>query len=206
VSSYLFFSIAILAISILILILWSILDPWTWVRKVTSELPAETYGKCTSKYFWAWFGPLVALLFFAESLTMYFAWKTADIPNDFRDSGAVMYASFAQIQSWAIGVPMLAVLGTSSADATYFGRIFLIWIFAVSSVVVVVGPKVINAYRIRRNPELGRPKNRVHVSGISNPVAPHYQAILSTNTASSVVLHRSSSRDDDDEAARFTME
>jgi hypothetical protein len=133
---------------------------------------------------------------------MYFAWKTADIPNDFRDSGAVMYASFAQIQSWAIGVPMLAVLGTSSADATYFGRIFLIWIFAVSSVVVVVGPKLISAYRIRRNPELGRPKNRVHVSGLSNPVSPQYNSILSTNS-SSVVLQRLSSQDDD-EASRFT--
>ena len=61
---------------------------------------------------------------------------------------------------------MIAVLGTSSADATYFGRIFLIEIFAVSSVVVVVGPKVIKAIRIRRNPELGRTKGRVNVTGI----------------------------------------
>ena len=97
---------------------------------------------------------------------MYFAWKTEDVPEDFRDSTAVAYACFAQLQSWSIGVPMIAVLGTSSADATYFGRIFLIEIFAVSSVVVVVGPKVIKAIRIRRNPELGRTKGRVNVTGI----------------------------------------
>jgi hypothetical protein len=170
-----------------ILIVWTILDPWTWVRKITSEIPSERYGQCTSNHFWAWFGPLVALLFVAEMATLYFAWKTVDVPNDFRDSGAVMYASFAQIQSITIGVPMLAVLGTSSADATYFGRIFLIWIFAVSSVVVVVGPKVINAYRIRRNPELGRAKSRVHVSGLSNPVQSsngNYQPIMSSNIGS----------------------
>jgi hypothetical protein len=100
---------------------------------------------------------------------MYFAWKTADLPDDFRDSGAVMYASFAQIQSWAIGVPILAVLGSSSADATYFGRIFVIWIFAVSSVVVVVGPKLYTAWKIRRNPEIGKKKDRVHISGLQNP-------------------------------------
>ena len=177
-------SLALLAVSISILIAWTVVDPWTWVRKVTSELPAERYGQCTSKYFAAWFGPLVLLLFVAEVLTMYFAWKTADIPNDFRDSGAVMYASFAQIQSWAIGVPMLVVLGTSSSDATYFGRIFLIWIFAVSSVVVVVGPKLINAYRIRRNPELGKVKSRVHVSGLmSGPASSsnYVPAVSSSN-------------------------
>jgi hypothetical protein len=180
-------SLALLAVSISILIAWTIVDPWTWVRKVTSELPAERYGQCTSKYFAAWFGPLVLLLCVAEVLTMYFAWKTADVPNDFRDSGAVMYASFAQIQSWAIGVPMLIVLGTSSSDATYFGRIFLIWIFAVSSVVVVVGPKLINSFRIRRNPELGRAKSRVHVSGLSAPSSSsNYVPVMSSNNGSEI--------------------
>lgn len=66
---------------------------------------------------------------------------------------------------------MLAVLGTSSADATYFGRVFLIEIFAVSSVVVVVGPKLVRAIQIRRNPELGRKKGRVNVTGIYQPTS-----------------------------------
>jgi len=91
------------------------------------------------------------------------------VPEDFRDSGAIMYACFAQLQSWSIGVPMLIVLGTSSAEATYFGRIFLIEIFAVSSVVVVIAPKVIKAIRIRRNPELGKNKGRVNVTGVYQP-------------------------------------
>lgn len=111
---------------------------------------------------------------------MYFAWKTADVPDDFRDSGAVMYASFAQMQSWAFGVPMLAVLGSSSAEATYFGRICLIWIFAVSSVVVVVGPKLIAAYRMRRNPTLGQRKDRVRVSGLTGPMtSSHFSTHIS---------------------------
>ena len=153
-----------------ILILWTVIDPWSWERNVTIEIPAETYGKCQSQHFWVWFGPLIGLLFFAETLTMYFAWKTTDIPDDFRDSGAVMYASFAQIQSWAFGLPMLAVLGTSSSEATYFGRICLIWIFAVSSVVVVVGPKLVKAIRIRRNPNLQIRSDRVRISGL--PLTP----------------------------------
>ena len=163
--------IAILSICIIILILWTVLDPWTWERSVTSDIPAESYGKCTSQNFWAFFGPLLAILFFAGALTMYFAWKTSDVPDDFRDSGAVLYASFAQLQSWAIGVPMLAVLVSSSSNATYFGRVFVIWIFAISSVAVVVMPKLIKAIRIRRNPALGRRTERVRVSGLYNPLS-----------------------------------
>ena len=143
---------------LIILIVWSVLDPWTWKRSVIQQIPPISYGKCTCQYFWVWFGPLIGLLFFAEGLTMYFAWKTNDLPDDFRDSGAVMYASFAQMQSWAFGVPVLSVLGSSSSEATYFGRICLIWIFAVSSVVVVVGPKLVTAFRTRRNPAFGQKK------------------------------------------------
>ena len=98
--------VALLAITMTVLVAWTVVDPWTWHRELIVEIPAETYGKCTSKHTWAFFGPLVGVLFFAELLTMFFAWKTADVPEDFRDSGAVMYACFAQIQAWAIGVPM----------------------------------------------------------------------------------------------------
>jgi gamma-aminobutyric acid type B receptor len=158
--------VALLVITMSILIAWTIIDPWTWERELIKKIPAETYGQCTSDHTWAFFGPLMSILIFAELLTMFFAWKTADVPEDFRDSGAVMYACFAQIQAWAIGVPMLAVLGYSSANASYFGKVILIWIFAVSGVAVVVGPKIVKAIKVRRNPELGNKKGRVRVTGV----------------------------------------
>jgi len=163
--------LAFLGITTSILVVHTTLDPLVWVREVIQEAPVETYGTCTSDHMWAWFGPLAGLIFVSEILTMFFAWKTADIPEDFRDSEAVMYACFAQIQAWAVGIPMLAVLGTSSADATYFGRIFLIWIFSVSSVVVVVGPKIFKAIKMRLNPQLKRQGARVSVTGLYQPDA-----------------------------------
>jgi hypothetical protein len=164
--------LAFLAITLSILVAYTIVDPWLWQREVISELPAETYGQCTSNHTWAFFGPLGGILFTAELLTMYFAWKTSDVPEDFRDSGSVMYACFAQLQAWAIGGPMLALLGVSSADATYFGRVFLVWVFAVSGVVVVVGPKIVKAIKIRLNPELvPKPGRRVSVTGLYPPSA-----------------------------------
>lgn len=162
-------TLVLLFLTLAILVAWTIVDPYKWERRDVSEIPYETFGECTNEHFWAFFGPLVGLLFFAEALTFYFAWKTADVPEDFRDSAAVSYASFAQLQSFAVGIPMLAVLGTASVDATYFGRVFLIWIFAVSSVAVVVGPKLTKAIKLRRQPELRAPRKRVSVTGLYTP-------------------------------------
>ena len=161
--------LSFIALTFAILAAHSIYDPWSWVRVMISEIPSETYGECTSNHQWIFFGLLTGVLVISELLTMFFAWKTADVPEDFRDSGAVMYACFVQIQAWAIGVPMVAVLGHKSVDATYFAQILLIFLFAISSVMVVVGPKVVKAIRIRRNPSLFETKGRVKVSGLYQP-------------------------------------
>ena len=68
--------------------------------------------------------------------------------------------------AWAIGLPMLGALGHSSADATYFARILLVFIFAISSVIVVAGPKVVKAILLRRNPSLQATKSRVSMHSL----------------------------------------
>jgi len=90
-------TLALLFLTLSVLITWTVYDPWVWRRELINELPSETFGECTCDKgnFWPFFGSLIALLFCAEILTFYFAWKPADVPEDFRDSAAVMYASFA---------------------------------------------------------------------------------------------------------------
>jgi hypothetical protein len=186
--------IGFLVVTSSILVVWTAIDPWLWSRELVNEMPAERYGQCTSDHQWAFFGTLIPILFVAECLTMYFAWKTADVPEDFRDSGAVMYACFAQIQAWLIGVPMLAVLGDSSADATYFGRVFLVWFFAISGVGVVVAPKIYKAIRIRLNPELGNKKGRVKVTGVYHTYNPSAASSVSRPGLDSAVSYNHSTR------------
>lgn len=132
--------------------------------------PAETYGMCTSESTWAFFGPLVGLMFLAEAISLYYAWKTVGVNIDFKDTGATMYACLIHIQAWSVGVPMLAALGYSSADATYFGRVFLIWVFSISSVAVVVFPKVWKAFQIHCSPEGQlRRHGRVNIQNLYEP-------------------------------------
>jgi len=148
----------------------TVYDPWSWERHIIKEIPAETYGKCQSNDSIAFFAPLGGLLFGVEAVTLYFAWRTADVPSDFRDSEAIMYTCLTQIQAWCIGIPMLVLIGYSSADASYFARIFLIWIFTVSGVVLVAWPKILKAIKNRRKPDLSSGgRRRVSIAGIFHP-------------------------------------
>jgi hypothetical protein len=151
-----------------LLIAQTILDPWTWQRIVIREIPAETYGRCTSDHTWAYFGPMVGLLFSMDFLLMYLCWKKGDYSSNYADTAAVMYTCFAHVQGWVVGGSILAVLGNSSVDATYFGRTILIWIFAASSLVGVVGTRVSRAMSIRRHPLLRerRQPTRVNISNV----------------------------------------
>jgi hypothetical protein len=161
---------AFLVDTLAILVAWTVQDPWQWERFIVSELPYETYGACKNDRFWAFFGPLMGLLIFAEGTSAFFAWKTADIPEDFRDSNSVLFAICTHIQAWAIGLPILTVLGNSRSNAAYLGRVLLIWLFAVSSLACVVYPKLARAISLRLHPER-RQKKRVAVTGLTAPTA-----------------------------------
>ena len=166
--------VVVLLLTLSILTVWTILDPWKWNRELIHEMPSETYGECTCRdgnaHFWYYFGPLMTLLIVSEIATIFFAYKTSDVPEDFRDTNAIYYAIVTQLQAWFIGIPILAVLGTTNVDATYFGRVLLIWIFSISSVAIVVCPKILQAVNFRRHPELAEQakRKRVQVSGLSN--------------------------------------
>ena len=160
-----------------ILTVWTALDPLAWERELINESPSETYGQCQCEHLWAFAGSLMALIVFAEGLTVFFAWKTLDVPEDFRESNTIITAILAQLQGWLMGVPILAVLGNSSSDATYFGRVLLVWIFSVSSIGIVVAPKLYRAWMDRRHPNqtkkergsVSSSKGAVRVSGLHNP-------------------------------------
>jgi hypothetical protein len=78
--------------TLLVLVFWTIFDPWTWRRDLINEVPAETFGECRSEHQWAYFGTLIVMLFMAEIATAYLAWRTKEEPRDFQDTGTVKLA------------------------------------------------------------------------------------------------------------------
>lgn len=174
--------VAFLLVTLVILLSQTVYDPWSWERHIIKEIPAETYGMCQSKNTMAFFGPLIGLTFFAEAITLRVAWRTTDVPSDFRDAGTIMYSCWVHIQAWAVGVPMLASLGYSSVNASYFARIFLTWIFSVSSVAVIVCPKIWAALKNRQNPQRANRRERARLYGVYEPSTNHDDFSFSDST------------------------
>ena len=153
--------------TVVILIVWTTIDPWRWTREWVSDIPAETYGQCHSDHFWAFFAPLISILILAEGLTIFFVYKTADINEDFADTRPSIYAMYSQFQAWIVGVPVLVVIDNGSTDAVFLSRSLLIWIFSLSGVVFVIIPRIYKAAYKRAHPE--NDTVRCSISGIQLP-------------------------------------
>ena len=163
----------LLTATIAILIAWTVSDPLTWDRFIVDDDSAITYGRCTCQHWWAFFGPLMSLMAFAEIMMIYFATQNSKAPKVLRESGAVAYTILLHVQSWVVGVPILAVLGESSANATYAGRVALICVFSLSSLLVIVAPKLCRALfpmlgeSSDLTSEISMGRRRIFVSGMN---------------------------------------
>lgn len=158
----------ILVVTLVILILWTALDPWKWEREFLSLVPPETLGKCTSESFAGFFWSLTVILMFCTLSTLVMAWRTQTIAQNLSDTSTVFYLILTQAQAWFVGIPILAVIGDESVDTVYFGRILLIWMFAMAPLFIVLLPRVSQAIRQQMYPELRQNGGNVHVSGINS--------------------------------------
>ena len=149
--SLLFASICgIFVLIVALLISWTIVDPWSWERVVVVPVPLERFGQCTGRYFVHFYLPLGSLVMLFDFWIGFQAWNLMYI----RTMGPILYAVYGQLQVWCFGTPILAVLGSSSSDGLYFARVLLVWSFSISSLSVVVIPKVSAAIQVWRNPAL----------------------------------------------------
>jgi hypothetical protein len=76
-------------------------------------------------------------------------------------NAAFMCAYFSVIP---VGLPILAVLDQSSVEGTYLGRVLLVWLFSMVTVLIVVAPKIFNTWR---NPKMAVRHSRIIVSGMT---------------------------------------
>ena len=153
VEKKLYYLISALVMTCTLLIVWTFVDPWEWGRIDITEIPLETYGRCHCEYFAIFFGILAGMLLLLGAACFCVAWKSGHNAV----AGSILYASYAQVQCWVFGLPMLAALGTTSVEGTYFGRVLIIWVLSVTSIVVVVGPTSLRILRSRLDAEGGDP-------------------------------------------------
>jgi hypothetical protein len=119
--------VVLMTVTLVLLCLWTVLDPWKWERDWVSRVPPETYGKCKSDNFWAFFGPLMSILDAAEVLTALLVYRTSDVPEEF---GAVLtfnpgWWEFPSWLSWVMHRPMRRILAVSLSYGYFPSPVFL---------------------------------------------------------------------------------
>mmetsp|Transcript_24308 Transcript_24308/g.57583 ORF Transcript_24308/g.57583 Transcript_24308/m.57583 type:complete len:1041 (+) Transcript_24308:187-3309(+) len=155
--------------AILVLLTWTIYDPLRWQRIVIDQNSLASYGQCQSQHSVAFLCTLAALMLLSILTAATMSWKTKDVDENFSEARWIFYAIFLQCQVLLIGIPILVILEETSADATYVGRLLLIWTVPVSTVLVIVWPKVHRlVFKRNRSSRNRLASGIIHISGITS--------------------------------------
>lgn len=175
--------------TIAILVVWTIVDPWQWDRKVIDDVTLETYGKCQSKNALRFLIPLLCLMALSTIACGVMAFKCRDIDVRFSDSNYIFYTIFVQIQVLLVGIPVLGILNNASADATLLGRSLLIFVIAMTTLTFMILPKVVDVFR---DNFLGDPS--IRRSAMTGSVNVHRQGVVSETSSGQPFSHTHTSR------------
>jgi hypothetical protein len=158
--------LAVVLAALLVLSLWSGLDPLRWERVEINDVTGESIGECTSDNFAAFIIPLIILVGVTAVSTAFMAWKTLDVDDQYAESKWIFILILIQLEVLIIAVPLVIVLRDVSTTGRYLGFVIMFWIFPMSTLSLIFLPKYF-AYRraIRGVEELNQKKRGEH-SGV----------------------------------------
>lgn len=186
-------SLVLLVATLVTLIVWAAKDPLVWVRGEIDEESGETAGTCTSEHTLRYIVPVVTLMVSATVLAGWMAFRTRDISEAFAETKWIFYAIFAQIQVWIVSIPVVTLVRKDgSTDVAYLGSVLVVWTFAVTIVVLIIGPRVSQESSKANSPRsILTSSSQCHVSGMnwggagsSNALTPNSKAQESTVSSS----------------------
>uniref|UniRef100_A0A6V2K2C7 G-protein coupled receptors family 3 profile domain-containing protein n=1 Tax=Ditylum brightwellii TaxID=49249 RepID=A0A6V2K2C7_9STRA len=134
--------------AIIVLVVWVIVDPLKWDRQTIDDFTGETFGRCSSRYVTVYISVLTALCVIATFIAGIMAYKCKDISDEFAETRYIFTAILTQVQVWIIGIPIIILVNSMSVNATYIAKALLVFIFAVSVVLLVIGPKILSSLGI----------------------------------------------------------
>jgi hypothetical protein len=138
----------IIVASIISLVVWQIVDPYTWVRSEINDDPLETVGRCQSRD-----GKevgitpysiilLLLLYFIVTGMTAVIAWKMKDVQSELSESKWIFFGIIVHIQTWLVALPASFIPNGTSKDARHIILASIAFIFPTSMVAFVIWPKV----------------------------------------------------------------
>ena len=155
--------VALILAAILVLTLWTVLDPIQWTRVLLDEQSGESMGQCTTKHPAAFITPLVALGIIPTIMTAYLAWRTKDVDETYTESKWIFVLILVHLELLIVAVPVIIILRDTSTNGMYMGLTLVLWIYPMSTILLIMIPKFL-AYR---KPEKGPDRKPRHRRGSS---------------------------------------
>jgi len=155
--------------AVLVLSLWTALDPLQWERKEIDSVTGESVGLCSCDGAARFAAPLYAIMLIPTVSTLFMAWKTKDVDDMYSESRWIFAMIVVQLQVLLFSIPIIVVLSDSSTDGRYIGQSLLIWSIPMSTLCLIIGPKVVAYYRTVHDSSRhlrGASHGKVHVSGL----------------------------------------
>jgi gamma-aminobutyric acid type B receptor len=148
--------------TVIILVVWQVVDPLKWVRSKINDDPFETFGECQNDNILPYVILLSVIFFVIMAMTAVVAWRMKDVQAELSESKWIFFGIIMHIQTWAVGIPVVIITEGLSRDAWYIMMVSLGFIFSISLVVLVIWPKVYGWARDKYFS--GQPKQSNHVA------------------------------------------
>jgi hypothetical protein len=207
----------IIASSLVVLILWQILDPFHWERTLLNDYyaedPWESYGSCQSTKYGAipFVIPLGLLFGIIIAMTLAISWKMKDVQSELSEARWIFIAIFSHLQSWAIGIPVFIILQEVSRDASHLITMALVFIFSNTFIFGVIGPRIYADIRktyfgksgVNKTPKISMEAGNTRISGLNVVTTDSSTATERPNTATSTPHKYSSSTSLDEDKSKI---
>lgn len=177
-------AVGFISAALVVLAIWTATSPLRWQRIEINAVTGESIGRCISNHLGMFIGVLAIVSIVPMGLTCWIAWKTRDVDDAYSESMWIFVLVVLQLELCLLGAPVIAILRNLSTDGRYIGFVIILWAFPMSTLVLIMLPKVQAFCRCRRG-ATGEVKKRgqhraVHVSGY----------LSEAHSSSSKVLHR----------------
>jgi hypothetical protein len=133
--------------NLLLLVLWTVLDPLFWSRVTVSE--TETYGTCNVSENNAWKSILIVLGLVngtALILANVEAYKARQLTTEYGESKYIAMIMASILQVIIVGLPLMFLVDDNPA-ASYFIRSSIIFVICMSTLTLIFVPKIITCWK-----------------------------------------------------------
>lgn len=141
----------VIVAAVIILSIWTATGDFGWERIEIDSLSGESIGQCkgdTTIYFLI---PVLVLALIPTLLTCVMAHKTSDVDDLYSESKWIFTLVCVQVQVIVVGLPVVALLQDVSTDGRYIGTALLVWTMPMTTMILIMGPKMLAVRKARRN-------------------------------------------------------